>query len=201
MMLKFAEPLFSSRIFRTLILIISILWLIFIPRLWSGGAGKAVMPPEEYIFTEWNKSAPDPDIRPDFRRISAALTGFKDQVPEISRKDLTPLHKIFRLAATAPELAGDEARRAEFLAVHGVACALLLAADDQSAAETYADELEDAAEDDTVWRAVATNPAALAVMPLLRWEERDLAGFFIEESGWLAEALAWQDLPDDPADF
>lgn len=194
-MFKLIKLILRSKIFRIFLLIISILWIIFLPHLWDmadDGNISGLPPKEEQIFTD---GAAEPV---NFRQISEALAGFKQDVPEIAERDLEPLHRIFKLAACKPDLRDNAERRAQFLAVHGSACAMLIASGETGAAGTYATQLEAAAGNELVWSAVEFNPAALAVTPLLTWENRELSDFFMREAEWLAELLAWQDVPDAP---
>lgn len=194
-MFKLVKLLLHSKTFRIFLLIISILWIIFLPHLWyESGSGDRLTTTagDETTFAD---AAGNPV---NFRQISEALTRFKQSVPEVAEKDLEPLHRIFRLAATRPDLRDDAEKRQRFLAAHGVACAALLAADEYARAGEYAAQLEAAAKDEAIWEAVADNPAALAVTPLLKWEDGNLSDFFARESEWLAEALAWQEMPDSP---
>ena len=130
-MFNLIKLILRSKIFRIFLLIISILWIIFLPHLWDmadDGDISGALPEEEQIFTD---GAAEPV---NFRQISEALAGFKQDVPEIAEKELEPLHRIFKLAACKPDLRDNSEHLAQILAAQGSTCSLLLACGETGAA-------------------------------------------------------------------
>ncbi len=116
----------------------------------------------------------------------SALRAFADQ---FDRRGDPASFRLLRLASDI-DLASSETDREAILHAHGMTVQNLMADESGFAADDYLTQLEQAADDRTLWPVVRDDPIGLLLHPYLSAGDGEAWQFYRDERDWLAEVLA-----------